>query len=262
MEILGLALSWIELTFIIVFFVLMVIGASIDRDGASSPKWYILGIGFIAIGWYYWGDITMSSVVQVLQTWQFWKPIVVYLGIGIVYSILEFVLEIRRSARTLSKSWEGHKNEKITFDILDENGEQVLVDDDTDSLSGKRSTRIKARRRSTLGAEYLRLKNGEILPAHELNEVFKETRQFVEFNGTKSGIIGLRLGEDKLTVEPAVNSSRLADHVGAWTFLWPAYMFSLILGDLMAEVFKALASMMAKISARFVRMSFSDVFKA
>lgn len=67
-------------------------------------------------------------------------------------------------------------------------------------------------------------------------------------------------GPDELIV-PKVDRTRLAEFVGVWMIFWPFYAVSLIVGDLLAEVARIVADVFAKISGRFVRMSFANVFK-
>ena len=57
---------------------------------------------------------------------------------------------------------------------------------------------------------------------------------------------GLLLG----CVQPVVNRGRLSSYIGGWTFLWPVYAVSLLLGDFFG-----------KIGGRFVCSTFADTFK-
>ncbi|WP_407305826.1 hypothetical protein [Acinetobacter sp.] len=61
-------------------------------------------------------------------------------------------------------------------------------------------------------------------------------------------------------VVPRVNRGRLASFIGAWTFFWPFYAISLIIGDLFAEIFRIIANFFVHMSGRFVRVMFKDVF--
>ena len=53
----------------------------------------------------------------------------------------------------------------------------------------------------------------------------------------------------------------LATNVGAWSMFWPFYLMSLIVGDLLAEVFNAVAAVIVSMSGRFVKAVFKDTFK-
>ena len=56
------ALGVLELIFVGAFFLLLVVGASFDRRGREAPKWYIFGLGFLAVGAYYWPDFTFTGI--------------------------------------------------------------------------------------------------------------------------------------------------------------------------------------------------------
>lgn len=58
-----------------------------------------------------------------------------------------------------------------------------------------------------------------------------------------------------------INRPALAEWVGAWTFFWPAYAVSLVLDDLLLKIARIVADLMADLGGRFLRYSFSDVFK-
>jgi len=67
-------------------------------------------------------------------------------------------------------------------------------------------------------------------------------------------------GTDDLIV-PKVDRTQLAEHISVWILFWPFYAVSLIIGDLVMEIARIAADVFAKISGRFVRMSFANVFK-
>ena len=62
-------------------------------------------------------------------------------------------------------------------------------------------------------------------------------------------------------IQPAVDKEILATNVGAWSMFWPFYLMSLIVGDLLAEVFNAVAAVIVSMSGRFVKAVFKDTFK-
>jgi hypothetical protein len=74
-------------------------------------------------------------------------------------------------------------------------------------------------------------------------------------------IIGIEATADGTNIEPKINRQQLAESIGCWTIFWPFYALSLIFGDLLNEVFRIIADLVANISGRFVRMAFKDVFK-
>lgn len=82
---------------------------------------------------------------------------------------------------------------------------------------------------------------------------------------SRNRIIGVGINDDKKDTDtlivPKVNRGELAEHIGCWMVFWPFYAVSLIIGDLMYEVAVFAADVFAKISGRFVRLSFANVFK-
>jgi hypothetical protein len=271
----GLALGWVELTFLAIFFLLMIVGTSFDRAGQEHPKWYILGVGFAAIGWYYWKDLSMSSLWMTLSTWAFWKPIVIYFVIGLIYSLLEFVLDVRRSARQYAEDWQKHLNSEVQVNVLNEDGKPKMqpkldrrgqpvmaIERVNNALGTEHEVQVMENvTKIATFAEGYRVVAEAGAESARFNEVNKQTTEFLGSYRFKNRIIEVQIAADKIGVEPKINRLELAEHIGAWTFLWPAYAVSLIIGDLLTEVFRSIADFLAHISGRFVKMSFANVFK-
>lgn len=267
----ALAFGWIEWTFLAVFFLLMILGTAYDRSGLESPKWYVFGVGFVVIASWYWKDLSVSSIWVLLSSWAFWKPIVVYFSIGLVYSMLEFFLDVRRSARQYSSEWQKHLSTGVRVDVLNEDGtvkmqpkfrmergEQIPVMINEHNVQSQKLEPVT--KPETYAEGYAVVKEKGAASAR-FNEVNEQTKSFVNNYHFKNRIIEIQLAADKIGVEPRVNRLELAEHIGAWTFLWPAYLVSLIIGDLLTEVFKSIADFLAHISGRFVKLSFANVFK-
>lgn len=282
-----------ELTLVALFFwvfvVLLVVGTAFDRRGREEPKWYLIGLGFIAAAAYFWPDFTFfgpSHVAAVMGTgadaakvitpaydrvvlWDlvsgpaFWVPVGSFLGLGLLYSVLEFGLTIRKSARGFAAAWQSFLSKSKTVPVYNTDGSPVIT------KNGKGQD-VPSTQTITYGEMILTAKNQGGTYRH-YQEAVDLVRSFVDrprdFSGLEdffrqNKIIGAVLTEgDKLSVEPKVDKVELAEHVGAWTFLWPAYAISLIIGDLLTEVFTAIADFLASISGRVVKAAFSDVFK-
>ena len=269
------ALGIIELIFLGVFFLLLVLGTAFDRHGKEDPKWWIFGIGFIAVAIWFWPEFTFfgDAVVkgtdgkpdttrvvlwEAVTAWSFWKPVGAYLAAGLVYSILEFVLDIRRSARFYSDEWKRYLTNTRQVPVLDDDGKPM-----SQVVKGQFGNEAKeaVTRQKSYGEYYANVREKGAESA-DFNKALEYSKHFISQYCFKNRIIELQLNEtDKVTVEPRVNRIELAEHIGAWTFLWPAYLVSLIIGDLLTEVFNAIAEFFATISGRFVRFSFSNVFK-
>jgi hypothetical protein len=222
----GLALGVLELIALSVFFILLVVAVTFDRRGVEAPKWWVVGGAFAAIAAYFWSDWTLAGIWTAVTTAEFWTPVLYFVVAGLAYSVLEFVLTVRRSAREFKKLWENHLNHS----------------------SDRRTMYAEAAQKGAVSADF--------------QKVADMTNSFVSNAQRRSDdIVQVERAEDKISVVPKINKTALAENIGAWTFFWPFYAISLILGDLLTEVFRAIADFFVKISGRFVRMSFADVFK-
>ena len=231
------ALGLIELIFFGVFFLMLIVGAESDRRGSPEIKWYVFLIGLIAMVAWFWNDWTFQSVWDTVKSLEFWKPVAAYLGAGLVYSLLEFFLVVRKSARFFAEKWQKHLGDR-----------QSVRDGSTSNVFKVSDLYTKVRDGSANDVTVDIVKN--------LSESFARKYQDDDY------IINLKI--DKTTnidVQPFVNRKALANHVSAWTFFWPAYALSLILGDLLTEVFRMISDFIANISTRLVKITFANVFK-
>lgn len=219
----GIALGLIELVLISVFVLGLILAVSFDRQGKDEPKWVVLGIGLLVFGIMTWSNWTFAGIGATLLTSAFWMPVVKYLGFGLLYSSLEFVREVRKSAAALKDRWERAMSKRVreVFPDVKEHGAK---------------------------SEHFNVVNGFV-------------NDFVQRHDSTRTIVGVSKGEDYISVEPRINRGELADCISAWTFFWPFYAVSLILGDLLTEVFRVVADFFVGLSGRFVRLSFKDVFK-
>lgn len=200
MAIAGFAIGLLELLFFAFFAIAMVISMSLDRRGKNEPKWFVLIIGLIIAAIWYWKDWTFAGLWSMLFDTAFWMPFAIYLGIGLLYSIVEFMLEVRRSASFFKREWSSSKKSYNAQDFV-------------------------ARYRYSN-----KLVNVEYDPQAD-------------------------------APTPRVNKGVLAQSYSAWTFFWPFYLISLILGDFLTRVFELISDFITHISTGFVRVVFKDVFK-
>lgn len=233
------AFGVIELVFFGVFFLLMILGAEFDRRGNPSVKWYVFLVGLIGAAFWFWSDFSFLGIWESMKTLEFWKPIGAYLGAGLLYSLLEFFLTVRKSARFFEGKWKEHleQNQRIR------NGG---------------STPDEVRKVADLYTEVRRDGASSLVQG----TVQQLTDSFVSRYRSDDYIVNLVVDKGTLIdVQPRVNRSALANFVSAWTFFWPAYALSLILGDLLTEVFRVISDFIANISTRFVKITFANVFK-
>jgi hypothetical protein len=276
-----LGLGLLELLFAAVFFVLLIVGVTFDRRGKEDVKWWVFGIGLMILAawqWNHWtfiGDAQVAAVMDgtkvvaeattrvvlwdAIRSWSFWSPIGYYLLAGLLYSILEFWLDIRRSARFYSAEWQSHLNGFDEIPVLDELGNTIPNPDYDKNDRFSNTSKMLTRKRTN--AEVYEDVKAKGAASALFNQALKLTSDFVSRYSFRNRIIEIKIGTDKLSVEPKVNKVELSEHITAWTFLWPAYAVSLILGDLLVEVFNFIADVLAKISGQFVKISFANVFK-
>jgi hypothetical protein len=207
MEVFGFVLNvWLAIV-IGLFFIALVVGCAIDRSGRPEPKWWALVIGVMVLCISYVLDGGRLSWSLFLSE-SFWAAAGTYLTIGLVYSLLEFGLAVRKAAKHWAVKWETHKNRQGTR----EHPAEVAV-------------------------AFMRLEGG-----------FRVDR-----------IINVEVEHGNIV--PKVNRDALGDHLFCWTFFWPFYAVSLIIGDLLLNVFTGIANAITKMSSRVVRRAFHGVFK-
>ena len=270
-----------------IFIVALLVGVAFDRHGYESPKWYLIGVGFIALAAYFWNDFTFignavvpavveaGKVVTPEQTrvvlwdavtgWSFWSPILAFLGIGIVYSGFEFALAVRRSARAAGRAWEKFIAKTKTVPVFIDNGDKPEM---TEAANGARVPKTVELPYSEMISQSKHIGGGYHY-YHVATDLVRSFAGSAEryIDGSDADLLGRRTSiikldvTDHLTVVPRVDKVELAEHVGAWTMLWPFYAISLIIGDLLQEVFIAVADFLASISGRAVRFAFRDTFK-
>lgn len=276
-----LTLGWIGWLAISLFFIALTVSVTYDRRGNEDPKWWVFGLGLVAVfayGWHY-KDWTFSNAWDVVRSWDFWVPMGVYLLIGVAYSVVEFIVDVRRSARFYAAEFKTFLETATTFpvlnadgtpktkDKLDRSGRPIIVQkpnpnrgpDEPATITGNEQEAVT--REGTIAENYAAVK-AKGAEAAEFNGVLANSQQFIQRYSYKNRIIELSLNKTtKVDIEPKINKLQMTEHVTAWTFLWPVYAVSLILGDLLTEIFRVIVDVMVNLSGRFVKLSFADVFK-
>lgn len=211
------------------FFIAMVIGCSLDRDFNESPKWWVFVVGILVFLLWKWDDLHLSWNTVVNST--YWEYLGFYLLIGLGYSILEFLLAIRRSVRYWENTWTTFKSKWTKEGML--------------SLAPYEQE------------AYLNLPENE----RQKFIVEKFILKYSTMRYGKKNIITIKESDDGNRVEPTVNRSELAESVGVWTIFWPFYAVSLLIGNFLTEIFRIIADVLANLSGRMVKLAFKDVFK-
>jgi hypothetical protein len=277
-----LGLGLLELAFVSAFFLLLIVGVTFDRRGKEDVKWWVFGLGLLVLAvwqWPHWTFIGPAHVDAVLEggkevskaadrtviwnavrDWSFWAPVGYYLLGGLVYSLLEFFLDVRRSARFYAAEWQKHLVGYDEIPQVDADGVPIPnLDHDPDRFGRASGDKFLTRRRPN--SEVYEEVKAKGAVSGLFNTALKLTSEFVGRYSFRNRIIEIKIANDKVSVEPKVNKIQLSEHITAWTLLWPAYAVSLILGDLVVEIFNFIADVLVKISGQFVRISFANVFK-
>lgn len=94
----------------------LIISTSIERSaeyghgpitGGRSGRWFIFILGIILTGLYIstrGGSI--SETLISFKNYILWLPLFAYLGIGLLYSVLEFFLDTRKAAKYFADKWD------------------------------------------------------------------------------------------------------------------------------------------------------------
>lgn len=244
MEIFGFVLSvWAAIAFGI-FVLAMIVSCTFDRYDNIAPKWWVLFLGMIAYVFF---------VGPAAFTWQMflardlWVMVGGYLAIGLGYSLIEFFLNVRRSAKRWAESWTSCKTNESNIEKFDKEAAQA-------------NDNIRRKRLAYQGDASDLVKEEPITAAGLMAATYVEQNT----RNSRSGeIISIRLGteSDESPVVPYVRRFVLARHVSAWTIFWPFYAISLIIGDLLTQIFRIIADIIVYMSGRMVKRMFKNVFK-
>ena len=181
------ALGLVELLFLTVFFVLLVVGITYDRQGRERDKWWILGIGAISIAAWYWKSWTLNGAWAEVTSWDFWKPVGYYLLFGLGYSIVEFILDIRRSATMYADLWAKHLTKTKYFGLRNPDG-SLKTEKYGEMIGSERVIGIDV----PYSNLYTEIKEQGAESAN-FNTVLQLSKDFIENNTQRYHIVGLKL---------------------------------------------------------------------
>lgn len=264
----GLALF--EMLFIVVFGGCLLYSVLYDRRGYEAAKWWVLIIGgalVAAMYWSHWVFVGPSSDPSVLVLWDwlragsFIEPILAFIGIGLLYSIVEFFVEVRRSASAFRAAWDSYLNRKIPMQVFSNDGTTPLVTEAVRTPGGRAQPSIEQITVRDLLTEARLLKQNGTTTMKA--DTYREMAYSVmnEFGQRYSAAKFIEAARVDLEIEPKVNRGELASHIGAWTLFWPAYALTLVFDRLLSEIARIVADLLARVSTQFVKITFQDVFK-
>jgi hypothetical protein len=226
-----------------IFIIAMTGGCIADRMyHRDSPKWWILGIGLvIVIGLNY----KHVSLLGLIFSWTLWWPIIQYLICGVIYSIIEYIFEIKvRAPSYFEDSWNAFLLVEAPY-----GGSFAGVREGIDRATGSKLTNRDILHQATSENASVAIEIGKSL----ISSYVRSQR------GDK--IVEASISSTGLSVEPSINKKELADTLSAWTILWPFYALSWVLGDLLTHVFRLIANTFVRFSQKMLQSAFSDTFK-
>jgi hypothetical protein len=223
MTIFGFVFGLLELAFLSIFILAMIIGTVADRNSRSEVKWIVLVLGAIALVVGTWGDWTFASVGSFLVSKEFWLPVAKYLGLGVVYALVEFLIELRRTANAFKTKWENF-------------------------LSPTQADLLKSAETKVHGSQ-------QHLDALEI------LNRFITRHSAGHGLVGVVIDQESVTLVPKIYQKRLVDNVAVWTLFWPFYAVSLVFNNFIQEVFEVLGRIFRAVGEFFLKYSFKNVFK-
>ncbi len=224
-----------------VLFILFCVSAAWDRRGRTSFKWILLLGSMIGLAMLFSPVIEFSfaAIKDLLLSPALWIPIAWYCGAGLLYSAGEFFLTVRRAVRDIGGRWKSYLNER-----------QSTMERDEKGVTGNTVTK-------TVG-EWIKIGQAEDATDEQRERVFELCRQFTNRNA--HDFIEFEYNKDVKNIEPKMDRLMLSQYIGAWVVFWPFYLVSLILGDLLSEIFQTIADFVSEHCGRFVRRAFSNVF--
>ncbi len=248
MTLFGFALELIEICAMAVFLIAMVIGVALDRRNIPDIKWWVLFIGAATALFFTKNSWTLPTLLEFAASSIFWLAAMKYLGLGLLYSCVEFIVEVRKSATSVKQMWERFLDTKCA--LRDIKG----VMQDTPKLTVREVLPIYDEYDAKAAEEKITIPS--TVSGIEVRKDF--INDLLNFH-LKNGIVKLKLQGKEIV--PSVDTSELTNRVGSWAIFWPFYMLSMIIGDLLTQIFTVFASFLTNASSRFVNLLFKDAFK-
>lgn len=234
MDFLGFTFSVWAAIAVGVFFLCMVFACTADRRNIESSKWWVFIIGVAVLTYWQWGHVSLSYFLGA----ELWKAVGIYAGIGLAYSFVEFLFQVRREARYWADAWQQFKIRDAREQQSQAEAERNPGYSDVDQRSGRRPEPSRTPE-----------------PPETLEQRFiKHVNAYRERNR----LVFIKLEEGAIV--PNINKRELIESIGCWTLFWPAYAVSLVLGDLLTEIGRRFADVFVALSRGLIRRTFSKTF--
>lgn len=245
------SLSFTQFALIFVFFVLTSVCAILVKDGRSDLIWIVFGLGICALVSWAWYSNGLQFIIDFIINKTLFIWLATYLAIGILYSACEFFIITRKIAKDLEKYWKVFLTSNINVCIYDDDGK----------IDNKGQERL---RRMTM-AELL--KHPQLgIDNHPIGfKINEELKHFIAcFSSSYSDMIRIKrtskISVGGKLIETYIEKSAFSKSIINWIFLWPVYMFSNILFEILSYPISVIGNLFISIFNKIVDRLFCDVF--
>lgn len=274
------ALSMMELLVLAALLIFLIIGAGYDRNGRAGVKW--LAVISLCAGWALFHDWTGGfwDVLHSVFNAEFWLPVAAYVAFGlIIYSPIEFRMEIRGSARRMRERWDEFltKNPEVRARKLMSASEVETEKAQLEADEAQRQAQqfsILAMATKLITDAGVKLRGGEDNALSQVQEEQERRRQqkiepekkvseFVDqANRRHYGYVSdiIRLKANGIDIDTQIHRPGLVQSIACWTFMWPAYAASLVLGNFVVEFFETVVDLTQKWANERLKKAFDGVF--
>lgn len=260
MVLFGIVFGIIDMILMALLLFGLLIGSSLtNRHSSVSVLWTAVIVVGVLYALWNWSSWTFAGIFDFITSVGFLKGLLIYLGAGVLYSVLEFILMVRRAVKRHTIAWKNFMSDTLRFNGFGPEVPPELVNYIDLQSTGANFVHAP---RNLLWKHLSREKQVEML-----REMVRSANMSARFR-LEDKVVSLRVkGEDdpannsELGVEPRIDKEELAFFAAHWTLFWPAFAVGLLLGDFVTEVFNQLANLIARLSTGVVRRMYQNVFK-
>lgn len=148
----------------------------------------------------------------------------IYIGIGLLYSIYGFFIEIMKSRTFFQNKWEEFLYKPV-YHRIDGKSVTSMVQD---------------------------------LPEIEYN---KQVRLFARDEDYKFIKLETRINDDMELINPRIDKVELVSHLIVWTIFWVWYLTHMLIGDFVMNILRYITNRINDIASKFLNNAFKGVFK-
>lgn len=221
------AFSIMEILIGLFLFLMLVIGTANDRRHYPTGKWISLILCIFVISIYVYFNNPTLNIIDLLTSSEFLIGLGIYIGLGFVYATFEFFVSMLKASKNYNNQWVTFKSNYPCFEY-----KYIQYMGHSEDLD-KSST-------------------SEILLANVKVFVKSSVQQYDFLK------INVNMVNGALKIEPKIETAVLIHSLAVWIFLWPAYLTSLFISDL---IFNFFGNTLSKLSKGLISLIFKNTFK-